>query len=532
MAKADPREINAILQSAKSALAAGQLQDAEAGLRKILAVSPRHAEATFHLGMVALRVGLNNEAAELFERSIAIEPKQIASYFALADARHRLGHLFEHVAALERALKLAPNNPTVMAQLANGMNLIGRYEDALDLADRAMLLQPQMIQLYVLKATSLGLLKRFDEAVAVCREVFKVAEEAKAEAPMMVTIAFAQMATQTGNEEEALERLARTLNRTDIHPRERMSAAQAAAVIKESQGEHKAAFDLFTLGNHASQSRWDPAGNSRFVDSMIEMCSREFLSGLPSSNNPSEVPVFIVGMPRSGTTLVEQILGCHESVCPLGELLDTWDTISAVARETRTKPLSREFFGKLTTKRLEDAARRFFTKHRKEIGGAARAIDKMPTNFAYLPFIASVFPQARVIHCRRDPMDTCWSNYATQYSLDLPFSHNLSHLGQYYRDYERLMEHYKSVLDLPILEVQYEELVADTEGQARRMLDFLGLDWDERVLRFNESDRRVLTASLAQVTQPIYTSSIGRHKPYEPMLGELKTALGIAEAAN
>ena len=158
--------------------------------------------------------------------------------------------------------------------------------------------------------------------------------------------------------------------------------------------------------------------------------------------------------------------------------------------------------------------------------------DKLPTNFLNLGFIAQVLPGARVIHCVRDPMDTCWSNFTMHYTSDLPFARDLADLGRYYRDYQRLMEHFKSALDLPILDVRYEELVDDIEGQSKRMLDFLELGWDDSVLRYYESDRRVLTASSEQVTKPIYTSSIGRYKPYEPMLGDLKAALEPAQTAN
>jgi len=176
----------------------------------------------------------------------------------------------------------------------------------------------------------------------------------------------------------------------------------------------------------------------------------------------------------------------------------------------------------VTVNMLDDAAKRYTARFRSSARGATRVTDKLPTNFLNVGLIAQMLPGARIIHCNREPMDTCWSNYAMHFTDDLPFARNLTDLGRYYRDEQRLMDHYKQVLDLPILDVQYEQLVEDIEGQSRRMLDFLDLNWDDRVLRYYEQDRRILTASADQANKPVYTSSIGRHKPYLPMLDEVQ----------
>ena len=532
MAKADPKEINAILQSAKMAHKARNLREAEGGYRRILSMDPRHAEATHLLGLVAIGAGLVADGIELLEKAVALEPKNLQALMDLARAQRDIGHMEETAKILRRAEKLAPNEPLVIAQLADVLKLTGDYEEALEIVDRGLVLNPRIAQFFATKATTLEKLKRYDEAIEVCREAFKLAEDAEMEPPMMVTMIFAQIAPRVGLSDEAVDRVNKGMEQPNVHPQERMTALFALANIEAERDNHEKAFELYEQANSSVEKRWKPDMHSQVVDSLIAMYSSERCKDMKRSHNASETPVFIVGMPRSGTTLVEQILGAHPDVTPFGELLDVWDAARRISRMTGTQYMTSQFMDALTTKHLDDVAQRYLARHRSQARGAKRVTDKLPTNFLNLGFIAQAFPGARIVHCHRDPMDTCWSNYTMHFTSDLPFARDLGHLGQYYRDYQRLVEHFKSVLDLPILDVRYEDLVDNIEGQSKRMLDFLELGWDERVLKYYESDRRILTASSEQVTKPIYTSSIERYKPYEAMLGDLKSALEPAGSSS
>lgn len=532
MAKADPKEINAILQSAKMAHKANNFREAETGYRRILSMNPRHAEATHLLGLIAIGAGMIADGIDLLEKAVALEPKNLRILLDLARAHREIGHMEETAKVLRRAEKIAPNEPLVIAQLADVLKLTGDYEEALEIADRGLVLNPRIAQFFATKATTLEKLKRYDEAIAVCREAFKLADDAQAEPPMMITMVFAQIAPRVGLSDEAVERVNRGLEQPNVHPQERMTALFALANIEAERDNHEKAFDLYQQANSAIEKRWKADMHSQVVDSLIGMYSPERCKQMKRSHNAAETPVFIVGMPRSGTTLVEQILGAHPEVEPFGELLDIWDAARRLSRMTGAQYMTPQFMDALTTKQLDEVAQRYIARHRSQARGAKRVTDKLPTNFLNLGFIAQALPGARIIHCVRDPMDTCWSNFTMHYTSDLPFARDLSDLGQYYRDYQRLMEHFKSALDLPILDVRYEELVDDIEGQSKRMLDFLELDWDESVLRYYESDRRILTASSEQANKPIYTSSIGRYKPYESMLGDLKAALEPAGSAS
>jgi hypothetical protein len=264
-----------------------------------------------------------------------------------------------------------------------------------------------------------------------------------------------------------------------------------------------------------------------FVSRKIRYFSRDRVHSLPRATGDSRRPVFILGMPRSGTTLVEQILGCHPAVYPGGEL----QALRLVARDSAAADWAAgesypEYLDDLSVGRANRLAGQYLAAVDALDRDANHVTDKQPLNFLILDMVELLFPRSRVIHCVRGALDTCLSCYMTNFEVLNAFKFDLAHLGAYYRDYLRLMEHWKRVLTVPILEVRYEDVVLDTRGQVRRILDFLELPWDERCLRYYENSRFVGTASVDQVRKPIYTASIGRWKHYEKHLGPLIKALG------
>ncbi|MCA9310701.1 MAG: sulfotransferase, partial [Phycisphaerales bacterium] len=241
--------------------------------------------------------------------------------------------------------------------------------------------------------------------------------------------------------------------------------------------------------------------------------------------------VFIVGMPRSGTSLVEQIIDCHPRAHGAGELSAIRQMVVNMYHRLKTDRFFPDYLDMVDADLLTE----FGGAHLRELlslaPGAARIVDKAPGNFVNLGLIAQLYPRARVINCQRDPRDSCLSCYFKSFTFGLQFSNSLESLGRYYNDYERLMAHWHTALDLPILDVQYEDTVKDVETAARRIIDFLGLPWDDACLRFHESDRQVNTASYEQVRQPIYDSSVGRYRPYEAHLKPLLDILNQRDGA-
>jgi hypothetical protein len=305
-------------------------------------------------------------------------------------------------------------------------------------------------------------------------------------------------------------------------------------------GRFDQAFEQARTGNERvrSVSRvHEPAAHAQWVTRKIAYFSRKRIKSLPRATLETRRPVFIVGMPRSGTTLIEQILASHPAVHGAGEL----QTLRLIAKGSAGSDWSEgepypECLDGLSLARANRLAAHYLREVESLAADANRAdatyiTDKQPLNFLILDLVEILFPGCHVIHCIRNPLDTCLSNFITNFEGGNEFKFDLAHLGQYHRDYRRLMDHWKKVLNVPMLDVRYEDLVLDTEGQVRRLLEFLGLPWDERCMKYYENARQVRTASEDQVRRPIYTSAIGRWKHYERHLGELIAALGRSGAA-
>jgi hypothetical protein len=243
----------------------------------------------------------------------------------------------------------------------------------------------------------------------------------------------------------------------------------------------------------------------------------------------SERPVFVLGMPRSGTTLVEQVLSAHPKVYGAGEL----DTIGRLWRAVPDNVLGKDplpaAVKQLTWFGAELLASRYLQEIEKHSTDAPRVINKMPHNFEHIGFIALMFPKARIIHCKREPMDSCLSIWMQNFNDSHNYSRDLYDLGRYYALYQKLMAHWHAVSPVPILDVAYEDMLADQEGTSRRIVDFVGLEWDPRCLEFYKVDRPVLTASSWQVRQPLYKGSQERWRNYEKHLGQLQKGLGVAD---
>jgi hypothetical protein len=304
----------------------------------------------------------------------------------------------------------------------------------------------------------------------------------------------------------------------------------ALAKVLEEDGDFDAAFSCFQASNdlRTGTDRYRSEQFSASVDRKITIFSEELFAAKAQIGSASEGLVFVVGMPRSGTTLVEQILASHPQVYGHGELT----YLDRLPRSLPERLGGREPYPECVTAldaaTVRDIAQEHIARLQRDGSDAVWNVDKLPQNFENLGLITLLFPRARVIHCTRDPLDTCLSCYCQDFGPRHAFTRNLEDLGRYFRDYQRLMTHWYATLPIPLLNVPYEELVGAQDVWSRRLIDFLDLPWDERCLRFYETKRPVLTASVWQVRQPIYASSIGRWRHYAAHLGPLFRGLGIA----
>ena len=337
----------------------------------------------------------------------------------------------------------------------------------------------------------------------------------------------ARIDIHTGNYEAAITGATRHLQKADTAPAQVTLLNQAKGRAHEQLGQHDLAFEAFQRAHEASDTRrFDADAHERFIDDLIETFSASEITRLVRATDRSTRPVFIAGMPRSGTTLAEQIIDAHPDAHGAGELEDLEQVTAGLQLKLNAYDPYPVCVSDLTQADADGLADRYL-KRIADLGGrATRVINKSLENYKHLGLVAMLWPGAKVIHCRRHPLDTCLSCYMGGIlPTRAPFVTDLRHLGLVYRQYERIMRHWQTVLDLPILEIVYEDLVNDLEGESRRMIEFLGLDWDERCLRYYESGRTVLTLSYAQVSKPIYKTAVERYRHYEQHLGPLKAAL-------
>jgi tetratricopeptide (TPR) repeat protein len=484
----DGRDVARIFAEAVRHQQAGRLGDAQTEFRKVLALDPHNAECLHALGFIACRSGQYAAGADLFRQAIEAESNVPHFHLNLGNALYELGRSDEAMAAYQRTLELKPDSADTFGNLGRLYESLGRTEEACRAYEAAIDLAPERA-LFFRHRVCAGALGR-DSAL------------------------FARM-----------EQLAGRLSSLPEHEQLEMHFALGTAYADD--GQDRRAFDHFLAGNALKRKRIhynEAEALSSFVR-IENVFSKDFFLKRPDAGLAARAPIFIVGMPRSGTTLVEQILASHPDVFGAGELRllpDLIANLSSVAKVSFP-----ELASLLSLSQINRLAEGYMGGLRRLAPTAARIVDKRVYNFMALGLIAVMLPQARIIHLRRDPIDTCFSCFSRVSGEDqLPFSYDLGELGRFYRGYSRLMEHWRRVLPSGMmLEIEYKDLIGDFEGQARLIVDSCGLPWDGRCRDFYRTERPVRTASALQVRQPIYNTAVGRSRRFKEFLGPLVAAL-------
>ena len=509
------------LEYASTLVMTGQPDKAVPILQAMSAASPGQVLPRFWLGQAHLRASRATEAVECFEqlRQMAPQNKQVIQ--PLAAAYLATGRPGNAEKLLREHLEAHPEDIESQSTLAAALEQQNRLGDAVPVFEKMLQVVPGHPGATAGLARALQTEGKKDQA----RDLLRPAFEADNPEPVVVST-FAGLCETPEDRAACLEKAKALLASGSAAGMVRASLCFAAGRLLDAQGDHRNAFAAFSQGNAASPKLYDAAMRTQFADDLIATFSAETMKSLPRAKGSSNRPIFILGMPRSGTTLVEQILAAHPDVYAAGELAAMrriWRELVSTRGQGQVTP-----FAGLTQIDVNNAADQYL-KHIDSLDAKAKRVtDKMPPNFEQLALINLCFPNARVIHCSRNPLDTCLSCYFTQLGPAYSYSNDLSTLGHAYAQYHRLMAHWRSVLDIPMLDVVYEDLVADLEGHARRIVEHAGLDWDDRCLRFWETERKVTTASVDQVRKPIYTSSVGRWKPYAEFLGPLRDTLATA----
>jgi Flp pilus assembly protein TadD len=515
-----------------------RFEEAEGAFRAALRLNPRHSDARSNLGAVLQRQDRLAEALACLEEAARLAPAHAQTHNDLGGTLIATGQAERAVRHLQEALRLRPHFAEAHNNLGLALRDLNRLDEALDCFRRALDLEPGYAGARNNLGYTLEIQGKIDEALAEFHEALRRAPDDPRALANLSKLAATGHYHLTEEEACGVERLAAG---APLPLEDRCRLHFALAALRDKTGDHDAAFSHCRRGNELRQEinlhrgiAFDVAAHRQLVDRLGAAFTPAYFERVKGFGLDDELPVFIVGMPRSGTTLAEQILASHPQVHGAGELGDISRLVGTLPEALGTPESYPECVARLDAARAGALAREHVERLRQLDAAAARVVDKMPFNFLNLGLLATLFPKARIIHCRRDPRDTCLSCFFQNFGDPQPFALDLRHLGQYYREYERLMEHWARVLPVPLFELHYEELTTAQEEVSRRLVAFCGLEWDERCLRFHDKRRTVRTASVLQVRQPMYRTSVGRWKHYEAHLGPLLEELqeGAAPTAS
>lgn len=510
------------LELAEVLLNQEKLTEAEEILCEILRKHPRSAEALHGLGEIRHIHNDLEQAKQYYENALQIDPNRAETHNRLGFVLHTLGRLNKAIGHFQKAIALKPDFAVAYKNMGSSLLTAGQIDEAGQAFEKALRVDPNYLDA---TAGQIAVLERQSQHKAAYDRLQPLLQKGLKHVGLGIT--FANICNKVDQCDQAIEYLQKILSVPKITDTTRIQMHYALGKLHDKLGQYGSAFQHFEQANQLQSASFSAIEHHAIIDAIIHTFNRGFLSTAPRSSMSSSRPVFIVGIPRSGTSLTEQILARHGKVFGAGELPDIGDHATRLATQLDPKQGFPYSLKKLTQDVLDKVAN-LYLDHLAELSPDARFVtDKMPQNFIYLGLIALLFPQAHIIHCMRDPRDTSLSIYFQYFNESHGYATNLEHIGNYYQAYRKLMTHWKNVLPIPILDVQYEDLVTQQEETTRQLLDFLGLEWDPQCLSFHEADRFVPTSSYDQVRQPIYQSSMGRWRHYEQYIGPLLTSLDI-----
>jgi len=527
-AEAEAAEMQAIrmsihdadLQRAGQALASNDLAVAEPILKERLRTNPTDVAAIRMLAELAGRIGRYRDAENLLRRALELAPKFLAARSNLATVLHRQARTEEALAELDLLLAAEPDSPTHNNLKAAALGRIGDYEEALGLYERVLAVSPAYPKIWMSYGHVLKTVGRQEDSIVAYREALALK-------PDLGEVWWSLANLKTVRFDAAdIAKMQQALTQERLSAEDRFHLDFALGKALDDQKEPERAFAHYAAANalRREQLDYDPSDISRQVDRAIALFTPAFFDARKGAGCDGPDPIFILGMPRAGSTLIEQILASHSQVEGTMELPD----IPALATRTGEGPQRYPaVLNDLSPDALKALGEDYLQRTRiQRKQGRPFFIDKLPNNWLYAGFIHLILPNAKIIDARRDPMDCCFSNFRQHFARGQSFSYSLDDMGRYYRDYVRLMRHIDQTLPGRVRRVIHEDLLDDPETQIRALLDHLGLPFEEACLQFHETKRAVRTASSEQVRRPINRDGVGQWRPYEAHLGPLREALG------
>ncbi len=525
--------------------------------RQVLETHPNFLESINNLGAMLIEDDKADEAIKVLLGALKLNPKYSEAHNNIANAFLAKEDHDRAIAAYNNALNLNPNYPEPLLGLARVYREKDRHDEALNYARRALELNPDKAEAYSLLGDILIKKGEYQECEAAYRKALALDENlltahlglgqlrieqgqldvAKETFEHCMAISpdelapyiFMAQARKIEKNDPVLARLEKEAEQIGTMPSQKaMTLHFAMGKAYDDLKEHDQAFPHFLEGCRIKRAKiqYSPDNHDLATRNICNFFSPENIAKLRGGGNQSDLPIFVLGMPRSGTTLTETILASHPDVFAAGELHDLLSIANHPKPGVNSEGFPLSMQG-LTPDDLTLMGNRYLERLRKHAPDAKRITDKMPANFMALGLIHLMLPKAKIIHVKRNPADICLSAFTKNFNNSQYHSYDLTEMGRFYVDYARLMEHWQKVLpEGSFFNIQYEELVADPETKSRELVEFCGLEWNEACLTPHKTERNVKTASVTQVRQPVYTSSVERWRRYEKFLQPLMIALG------
>ena len=500
-------------------------QEAEHALRKAIRQNPRYVEAHNNLALLLQSQDKDVEALRVLGDSLKFAPKDVQTLVITARIQLRRHSLPEAEQGARLALNEEPENPEALTLLGQVLHETDRYDQAIDVLEHALKVRPdnpETLNFYGVALKSVGRLEEARESILKALKLNDAMYGGYANLNDLVDFS-------SGVGEELFNCMEATLEAVaDQAGNQFIPLHFAYAKALDDRGQHEEALERYILGGRIKRTQldYDEKEVFAFFDAIQKIFPKEAFEKRKYSGLSDDRPVFIVGMPRSGSTLVEQILSSHPEIYGAGEVKYLSAALAALRDRFPSLPKYPDLVGAITPAQFDIAAKSYQLALSHGAVGARRITDKLLTNYFFLGLINLAFPNAKVIHTFRNPVDTCLSGFTKLFKDDMPHTYDLAELGRYHVKYQELMEHWQNVLPEGFMTtVVYEDVVADTEKEAKRLIEFLGLAWNEKCVEFHKSDRPVKTASVAQIRSPIYKTSVQRWKKYGAGLQPLIDAL-------
>ncbi len=519
----NPLDPRAFVKLAYCLVQLGRFEEAEEIAKAAFVLRPKDKEHLFILMETFLEINRPWYAIAIGSKLIDMDPSNVSIRVRFANAFLSAGIVCRAEEEARKALNLAPEVPGLYKLLAQAAMVCSGWDEAMEIVEEGLKLSPNNEGLLLQKASILEKKGKDEEAFKIVKKFFSGRSDYN---PQAVSI-LATLCKKFHVEKEGIELLEEALKNERLSQGFISSTKFTLAELYDSIGEYDKAFEALKEANDLVPRIYHPKKEEEYFEALKKVFTKEFFEKAPRARIKTQKPIFIVGMPRSGTSLTEQILATHPDVFGAGELSKIGEISSMLSYWLKKNIPFPYICHHLTEDILDKAAKEYLDFIDSLSGGKFLFVtDKMPQNFVYLGLIVLMFPEVKIIHCRRNPMDTCLSNYFQNFAAaGLGFTYNLEDLGHYYRLYLDIMDHWKKVLPVKIYDNNYEELVQNPRENIKKLLDFCGLSWYEGCLEFYKTKRDVKTASYDQVRKPIYKKSVARWKRYEKHLEPLRKIL-------